>query len=116
MPDYKEYLPPEEPTPDVSSVNTEDDEQNRPAASTNYVSDVLVRGVAGGVEQAARGTYSTVKAGADAVGANLPEMGEPNIDAPESIAGQVVRDVTQFGLGFVGGMGLLRATGAAAKL
>ena len=115
MPDYREpYLEPEEVQPDVSTV--EADPAVEQQGSTNYLSDVLVRGIGGGVEQAARGTYSTVKAGADALGADLPDMGEPNIDAPESVAGQVVRDVTQFGLGFVGGMGLLRATGAAAKM
>ncbi len=120
MPDYREYteyLEPEEPKVDVTAVQVDQPAQEKPEEEgTNYFSDILVRGIGGGVEQAARGTYSTVKAGADALGADLPEMGEAGIDAPESIAGQVVRDVTQFGLGFVGGMGLLRATGAAAKL
>lgn len=117
MPDYREYteyLEPEEQKPDVSGVQTDPAPQE--GGSTNYLSDVLVRGIGGGVEQAVRGSYATVKAGADAMGADLPEMDEANIDAPESVAGQIVRDVTQFGLGFVGGMGLLRATGAAAKL
>ncbi len=103
--------------PDVSSVNTETPASApAPEGGSGIVEDLLLHGVVGGVEQAGRGVYSTVKAGADAVGLDMPDLGEPLVGEAESVPAQIVRDVTQFGLGFVGGMNLLRVTGAAAKL
>jgi hypothetical protein len=107
-----------EQKPDVSSVSVP--QHQEPTEDTSgFVKDVLVHGVAGGVEQAVRGTYSTVQAGAELVGAKLPDLGEPIIDEAEGVPAQIVRDVTQFGIGFVGGMNLLRgvrATGATAMV
>ena len=102
--------------PDVSSVQVDPPHQSEQPDETNFVGDVLIHGIAGGVEQAGRGVYSTVKAGAEAAGAELPDLGKPLVGEAQGITAQIVRDVTQFGLGFVGGMNLLKATGAAAKL
>jgi len=110
-------------TPDVSSVNVDPAQvpSERPAEEPNpdgnLGTDILYRGLVGGAEQAARGTYSTVKAVGDAVGAKLPDLPEESlVEAPEGIAGQITRDVTQFGLGFIGGMNLLKIGGMATKL
>ena len=106
-------------TPSVGNVeaatHTPTDE-TAPSAVGEMGKDLLYRGVLGGIEQAGRGVAETVRAGANLAGADLPELPDQLIDAPESTAGQIVRDITQFGLGFVGGMNLLRVTGAAAKL
>lgn len=86
------------------------------ADERNFFQDMSVNGILGGVEQAGRGVYSTVKGAAEVAGAELPDLGDPIIDKPQGLAASITRDVTQFGLGFVGGMGVLKATGAAAKL
>lgn len=108
-----------QPTPTVGNVeatsHTPTDE-TAPSAVGEMGKDILYRGVLGGIEQAGRGVAETVRAGANAVGADLPDLPDQTIEAPESAAGQIVRDITQFGLGFVGGMNLLRVTGAAAKM
>ena len=108
-------------TPQVDSIQVDqppasESPSDEPSAVGEMGKDLLYRGVLGGVEQAARGTYSTVKAGVEAAGGSMPELPEQQIENPEGIAGQITRDVTQFGLGFVGGMGLLRAAGVAGKL
>ncbi|MGL5918130.1 MAG: hypothetical protein ACRCYM_02685, partial [Cetobacterium sp.] len=103
--------------PDVSSAKVVEDTVAEPKKEDRgFAEDVLVHGVLGGVEQAGRGLYSTVKAGAELAGAELPELGKPLISEAEGITGQITRDVTQFGLGFVGGLGLLKAAGVATKL
>lgn len=99
-PEFQENAPAEQPTFDPALIGT--------AAKD------LAKGVAAGVEQAGRGVVeSSAVLGQHLLPPGMrdminpggkPVLGEPMIDAPEGLPAQILRDVTQFGIGFVGGM------------
>lgn len=84
-------------------------------------------GIVHGAEEAVIGARKTVRAIGRAV---LPESLQDNAikeendskiqagltDKPTTLVGKIASDITQFGLGFVGGQKLLNAVGAGAKL
>lgn len=98
---------PNQPDPDDASIS-------------HAAKDLLVNGVAGGVEQAGRGLIETgatlgkhlLPPGMRDGLSDKPVLGEPMIDQPEGLPAQILRDVTQFGIGLVGGMSALKGATA----
>lgn len=90
------------------------------ASISHAAKDLLINGVAGGVEQAGRGLVETgatlgkhlLPPGLRDALSDKPVLGEPMIDQPEGLPAQILRDVTQFGIGLVGGMGALKGATA----
>ena len=65
----------------------------------------LGKGIVGGAQQAIKGVYDTVRAISPV---EIPPLPGGTIEQPKGLPAQILRDLTQFGLGFVGGMSALR--------
>lgn len=72
--------------------------------------------LAGGVEAAGRGTLQTISSIAQLGGADVPDVPQETMIAnPQYGFNKVVKDITQYGLGFLAGGPILKAAGVASK-
>lgn len=74
------------------------------------------KALAGGVEAAGRGTLQTLSSIAQLAGADVPDVPQETMVAnPTYGFNKVVKDITQYGIGFLAGGPVLKAAGIASK-
>ncbi len=82
---------------------------------TEFTKD-LGNAVVGGVEAAGRGTVQTLSSIAQLTGMDVPDVPQQTMVAnPKYGFNKIVRDITQYGIGFLAGGAVLKGVGVAAK-